>query len=233
MPNEFDIDALSLSTISRRCGEETDRFLQRTAYDPQYCYELFRRAVVDKDQRAWTRLQAQYQRQVLSWINRHSAFQQTGEDADYFCNGVFTRIWTNLTQEKFGQFPTLSALLKYVQMCVHGEIIDYVRRQNKAPQIEDGLDISTINVQQMGPNTEEAVLDSLQKEQLLRQLYERLRNDKEQQVIYSIFVLGLKPREIQARHSDMFETVKEVSRTKENIIARLKRDETFGAYFLK
>ncbi len=58
----------------------------------------------------------------------------------------------------------------------------------------------------------------------------RMKDEKEQKVLYGSFVLDLKPREIFDHYNQLFSNVHEVYRLKENILARLRRDTEITAY---
>ena len=60
-------------------------------------------------------------------MQRHAAFPASGEEAQYFVNRAFDKLWTAMTPQKFERFPDLKSLLRYLQMCVHSAIIDHVR----------------------------------------------------------------------------------------------------------
>jgi hypothetical protein len=53
---QIDIQNLTLSGIAHRCAQESDRFFNRQAHDPGFCYELFRRAIQNRNQMAWERI---------------------------------------------------------------------------------------------------------------------------------------------------------------------------------
>ena len=48
-----DPQSLSLAKVARRCQDETTKYHKRQAdYDPRYGYELFRRAIQERDKEA-------------------------------------------------------------------------------------------------------------------------------------------------------------------------------------
>ncbi|MCA9869589.1 MAG: hypothetical protein KC487_04300, partial [Anaerolineae bacterium] len=49
-------------------------------------------------------------------------------------------------------------------------------------------------------------------------------NDKERAVIYASFVLGMKPAELLESQPQLFDDIKDVYRTKQNVLERLRRD---------
>ena len=56
---QIDLQDLTLAGVAHRCARETELFFQRQSYDPRYCCELFRRAIVDRDQGTWELVYAQ------------------------------------------------------------------------------------------------------------------------------------------------------------------------------
>ena len=140
MPDaEYPIQQLMLSSIVRRCAQESELFFQREANDPRFCFELLRRAILEHNQDAWEPVYSQYRPLVSGWIARHPGFQDAGEELDVFVNATFERFWSALTPEKFLLFPDLKALLRYLQMCVHSVLVDHARQRVQfALRIEAG-----------------------------------------------------------------------------------------------
>lgn len=234
MSDEIDLHSLALASIAHRCTRETDAFFHRQPNDPAYCYELFRRAIVDRCQPAWDVIYAQYQPLVTGWVERHPAFAVSGEEAQFFVNRAFEKMWVALDPPKFPRFPNLKSLLRYLQMCVHSTIVDQSRKAEQAvadERIESSSDrSSTLD----GPRHDDPALAGVYRQEFWDQIGARLNDEQERQVVYGSFVLGLKPRELQALYRDTFDDVKDVYRVKENVLARLRRDaelaEVFGPY---
>jgi DNA-directed RNA polymerase specialized sigma24 family protein len=223
MTHQTDIQLLTLASIAHRCARETELFFQRQRYDPRYCFELFRRAIVQRSQRAWELVYAQYRSQVARWVERHSAFATCGEEVQYVVNRAFEKMWAAMTPDKFGRFPDLKSLLRYLQLCVNSVILDQVRG---AEQAVAGIPVDELafEISEDGPDVEDQALDRLRRQEVWEEIDTRLRGEKERRVMYGSFVLALKPREIYVQFSDSFRDVQEVYRVKENVIARLRRD---------
>jgi DNA-directed RNA polymerase specialized sigma24 family protein len=215
--------ALTLAGIAHRCTRETELFFQRKGYDPRYCFELLRRAIVERDERAWELVYAQYRPQVAGWVERHAAFPVCGEEAQYFVNRAFEKIWLAVTPDRFGEFPDLKSLLRYLQMCVHSVVLDQLRVA-EAAAVDVWTDRASVESEMQGPTVEDHVVTDLQSQALWDLINERLRNEKERYVAYGSFVLALKAAEIYAGARDTFADVNEVYRVKENVLARLRRD---------
>jgi DNA-directed RNA polymerase specialized sigma24 family protein len=225
MSNQADLHALSIYILKHRCAEESDRYFRRQAHDPRYCFEIVRRAVTEQDQHAWNMVYAQYQPLVTGWIQRHSLYPSLDEELQYFVNRAFEKMWSVLTPDKFARFPDLKSVLRYLQMCVHSVIIDYVRAREQAELLEylPGNQTATMGDGMKGPEVQFA--DRSQAETLWQWISERLKNDLERRVVYCSYVLDLKPGQIYAQHQDMFNDVREIYQIKENVLARLRRDQ--------
>jgi hypothetical protein len=109
-----DTSVLDLDEVANRCAQESQRFFRGLLNDPRFCFELFRRAFVQRDPLAWEHLYHTYRPLVCRWINSHPAFEDSGEELDYFANRVFDKIWGSITPQKFANFKELSALLGYL-----------------------------------------------------------------------------------------------------------------------
>ena len=223
MSDRTDFRLLTLTGVAHRCSQETELFFRRRSYDPRYCYELLRRAIVHRNQRAWELAYGQYRPLVTGWVSRHSAYPGCGEEVQFLVNRAFEKMWVAVTPDKFSRFSDLKSLLRYLQMCVHSVILDRVRvAERSCLEIQDEL--LAAEGETGNPTVEVQALDKLQRRAFWREIDARLRNDKERRVVCGSFVLGMKPREIYAQSEGVFLDVHEVYRVKENVLARLRRD---------
>jgi DNA-directed RNA polymerase specialized sigma24 family protein len=221
---QTDLQTLSLAGVAHRCARETELFFQRQSHDPRYGFELFRRAIVDRNQSAWELVYSQYRPLVAGWVKDHAAYPSSGEEAQYFVNRAFERMWAALTPDKFAQFPDLKSVLCYLKMCVHSVILDQVRAADLAIiASQDG--VASLEGKANGMTVEDRALARVGQQEFWGEIDARLRSEKERLVVYGSFVLALKPREIYAQHRETFRDVKEVYRVKENVLARLGRDD--------
>jgi hypothetical protein len=223
MSAEADLKRLTLAGVAHHCAEESEHFFQHQSHDPRYCFELFCRAILQRDNHAWTLIYTQYTPLVSSWVRRHPAFELADEEAPYFVNRAFEKMWSALTPEKFSSsFTDLASLLRYLQMCVHSAIVDFGRAKEQAKLI---VAVNAITLPPAtGPSIEDLVLSRAAREELWRWLNNHLKDEKEQRVIFGVFILGLKPRELVSQFKGIFRDVNEVYQVKENVMARLRRD---------
>jgi DNA-directed RNA polymerase specialized sigma24 family protein len=219
-----DLHSLSLGGVQHRCAEESERFFQRRSCDPRFCFELFRRAVLEHDQHAWEMIHHQYYPLVMSWVQRHGLLQALDEEADYFANRAFEKMWAAFSPQKFRQFPDLKSILRYLQMCVHSVIVDYARGSEQSTLIEDSEREPLVLRNPGQSSLEEKVFTRRQAAELWQWINARLKDDKERAVIYGSFVMDMKPSEVFDAYTHLFRDVREIYTTKENVLARLRRD---------
>jgi hypothetical protein len=230
MSDETDPRLLTLSGIAHRCAEETDLFFRRESHDPRYCYELFRRAILHHNEHAWEVICTQYLSLVAGWVQRHPSVETSGEEVQYFANCAFQKMWASVTSDRFERFADLKSLLRYLQMCVHSVIIDYIRTADQASEEIPDED-STGGQVPAGRAVEAQVLEQVHGQEIWRWLNARLHDEKERRVVYGTFILDLKPRELYNQFRDTFNDVDEVYRIKQNVVARLRRDPEFAKLF--
>src|SRR5213595_3602212 len=111
------MELLSINDLARCCCEETNKFLKQSESNDRYCLELFRRAIVKRDDDAWACIYQQYAPLVLTWITQHqSATPLLGQDGSApLVNAAFAKLSQALTPSKMANFDSLAALLKYLK----------------------------------------------------------------------------------------------------------------------
>ena len=238
MSNIDELNLLPFRSLCDRCHRESKRFFARNEHDPRFCYELFRRAFVHGNDLAWHCLYQQYQNLVSSWIKRHSLYPNLGEDADYFMNRAFEKMWRGIPAENFGKFPDLKSLLRYLQMCTNAVLVDFARwkeqahlwdRAHQTDNSDEEFDPFATFVGSTPPPEREVTHHEMQ-ELLWQKLQALCNSEKEYLAVYACFVLGLKPREAYDLYAQHFTDVRDVSRTKDNFLARVRRNDDFRQF---
>ncbi len=212
---------LNLDELAERCAEETEKYLRDQPFDERYCFELFRQALVNREQMAWEKLYAQYEPMVMKWVLRHSGFPKSGEEATTIVNGAFSRLWQAVSPQKFAdKFESLGRLLRYLKMCVHSEIMDYLRRSASPPLISLSEYAESVEDQRTSKPHQVRRLERLE-----QVVMAQAKNRKEKLIIEFTFFYGLKPRQIYDLHGGLFKSVTEVYRLKRNVLNRLLRNK--------
>jgi DNA-directed RNA polymerase specialized sigma24 family protein len=212
---------LNVDQLADECADHTARFFSRATHDTGYCYELFRRAIVDRNSYAWEQIFHQYQSLVASWVRRHSGLRAAGEDVDYLVNCAFDKMWSAMDADKFHRFTDVAGLLRYLQLCVHSVIVDHARG-NQTKTVE--LDALPHLPSQDLPSIEKRVTDLLEGRRLWQAVTALTQNEKESIILKYSFLYDLKPSEIYAANPDRFESLEELYRVKRNLLNRMRRN---------
>lgn len=219
---------MPLNDLAHQCAQETILYFKARVNDTRYCFELFRRAITERDGLAWDVIISQYRPLVAKWVNRwadkHPDFPLAREEAEDFIAEAFKRFWSHFTPAKFGKSQGLDGVLKYLKTCVNSAILDIRRKMrhmqfDQKPENEDE-DETSPNQGVSGETPEE----SLQKGEIWKSIKMRLKDDKEHIVVYASFFLVLSPREIFVEFPTVFRDVEEIYQCKANVLARLSRD---------
>ena len=215
--------SLPLAGLSHRCAQETELFFQRMPYEPEFCFELFRRALVERNQQAYAYLYARYEPLVAGWVERQAGFAAAGEEPAYFVNRAFEKMWNAITGEKFSRFNNLKALLGYLKLCATSAVIDHARARQNTLMNAEYSELALAGHAAVSNLEREALLAD-QRRELWQIINKRLPEEKERVVVYASFVLAMKPAEVQLHYPLLFPDVKDVYRTKQTVLERLRRD---------
>jgi len=217
----LDPTQLSLPALVRRCATESDHFYHNRPYDARFAHELFRRALVERDEIAWEHVYTHYSPLVESWVRRSGAFVGSGESSEFFVGAAFTKFWRAVSPERFATFATLAALLSYLQLCTGSVVIDSVRAQSWAEMVADD---SLPADQTPRASADDEAIDRVSRAEFWRYIDTQLHGDAERAVVLGSFVLGMKPGEICDQRPDLFASVGDVYNIKRNVLSRLSRN---------
>jgi hypothetical protein len=224
--NSNKLESFDLHKLAQACADQEALFRKqgRDASDPRFCYELFRRAVLLRDEAAWSLVYEQYESQVIHWVRQSPVFQSTQQTADYFVNEAFAKFWHAVSSQTFRKhLKTLGAVLLYLKKCVASTLYNYQRTMKRESMycaldkfVEDSNPSATHSV-------ECELLEGMAGEQLW-QLIKSLLKDERELAAMENFTLGKKARHIQADYAQLFPDAKSIYRTKENVLKRLRRN---------
>ncbi len=218
------------SALSRSDPSALGRFGSTAApsagSDEDAAYELFRRALVARDEAAWAALYAQYQGLVRAWLVQQPGLA-SADDLDDLTVRAFARFWQAVPPERFALFPNLASLLRYLKLCAVTALIDEgrARRTGECRLVENQLPPPTSVA-----GIDELVLDGLTAESLWQAVEAALPDPAERLVIRLSFVAGLKPRQIAAAYGQVFPSVDAVYHRKRLALDRLRRSPRLRGY---
>ena len=220
------LDGLSIAELARRCADETLRFMRGEPRDDIYCFEIFARAIVHREDQAWTAIMSQYRGIILAYVGQHSAAAALREPDEFWVNRAFARFWSAVGPDRFGQFPDLPALLKYLKLCVHSVLMDELRARRAQSVSLDEVPENTPT----GGESEQALIGNMTGQELWSAVLGELQDEGERVVAVLSFTRGLKPGEIYDRHPTLYTDVGDVYRIKRNVVERLRRSPRIRAF---
>lgn len=217
---------LSTTELVAQCAEQNRLFYQRQGNDQQFCLELFRRAIVKREDLAWTALVTQYRPQVERWIVREGSISV--QILEELVADAIMRFWRAYTPNDFLRARGLSDVLGYWRDCAHSAVVDWQRRQRRETFLLDDLDDIP------SPNGEsDRWADTLAQQELRAELWRLIlahcQDEDDVLLIHRVFMEGHKPRHVFAQNPHRFVRQEVVYQRLRNLKDRLRRDSQFEA----
>lgn len=213
----------SVRDLATALAAETRKFRTHQPHNDQIGLALFTLAIAHNNQEAWTCLYGQYKPLVLTWVMQHpQAARIVAQDGDAtpLINSVFAKFFQAVTPAKLQGFDSLAALLKYLRFCARSVVCD-AARLHRASRVEETID--EIEHEPAGDDLADGVLATIHAHHVWQIILDELHSDEERQLLYQIFLLGMKPSEVCRRAPGFFPTADDVYRVKRNVLERLRR----------
>jgi DNA-directed RNA polymerase specialized sigma24 family protein len=188
-------------------------------------FELFRRAIQERDAEAWAAIAVRYRRLLIAWAVRCPAAQIAEDSYEDLADRALGRAWAALSSERFAAFPSLPALLAYLHTCVTATAIDAARAciaYERVAQLAGRTDPTPL---------EQIILERLDRVELWRIVASLVRTEAERVVLNERFVQNLPPRTILARHSTLFADAVAVYTAIKNLCDRLRRSPEMRRFY--
>lgn len=215
-----DLSHFTVEDLQARCRQRSPG---SNAHE-EYCFELFRRAIVEKDNACWTAIYTQYEGLVMHWFKEQVPEGRIGDvPVSQMLTYPFEKLWRFFEAPKLAAARSLGSLLDYLHSCT----ITCVHEQYRAMGVQKNRETREFNYSQgQAPpvNPERSLVDREEKQQLWDVISANTKDDKEELIAWLTFTNGLKPARVYDEHPDRFESVDEVYAIKRRLIARLRRD---------
>ncbi len=206
---------MRLPALADRCMSEINNFRRGEASSDQYCLEIFRRAMLERDDEAWILLLDRFKEFLLAAFRRHPGSEAASRlhKPENYVDWAFERFWIAVHDQQ-EMFTSLGAALRYLRVCLNSTILDMLRsyaRKNEVSLPDPGFaGEPTVEDQDEGGELWEVICDMLPSE-------------REQRLAFYLFQCNLKPREIVRLRPQEFSDVNEIYRLRRNIVDRLER----------
>ena len=195
--------SLALELLAQHCAEETEKYYRRADADPQFCFELLRRALREQQADALTHVARIYERFVIGAVQHHPRFVFTNESAEFFANGALRSFYFALRGPRFDRIRDLPAALSYLRACAHTAIAMHLRGAERA---------ATVALDDVAePATEPDLTEYVEAGELWLRIVQLLPDERDQLLARLAFVLGHKPREISSLYPTYWTTERSVS----------------------
>ena len=223
--SERELRRMPLPALVAGCQQES---FEGRDQERGYCFELFRRALQEKDEIAWEAVEEQYFALVSLWCYETLSEELAAEEVDLFARGALVRFWQTLSireETLENQFSHIGAILKYLRHCAQTVVHDHNREQRRRERIQrrfyrtsSGLDPRAL---------ENTIFDDIEQSHLIQKVARWINvyvEDERERLVFELsYGEGLTPRHIAALHENHFENVAEVHQIKERVMRRLRR----------
>ncbi|MEZ4734717.1 MAG: sigma-70 family RNA polymerase sigma factor [Caldilineaceae bacterium] len=202
------------------------RNVQANRSHEKFCFELFRRAIVEQSQGCWAALYEQYVKLVYSWTIAYAKSQATigSSTLEDLVQDTFTAFWQSYSPTHLAKATSLGSVLSYLNSCAWSSVQHAVRRV-QAPQDEQDLETAEVALSAtVTTSPEQIVLTTMVAEQLWQAIEASCKGASEKRIARLRFVEGMKPKEILARCPDLAPNEYEISKILRNIKDRLNRN---------
>ena len=186
-------------------------------------YQLFRAALVQRDQAAWAAIERRYGAQLARWARGRRLYAQAGEEAEALANQALLRLWLTIGPDRFDAFPTLSSLLAYLRCCVNTLVIDQARlrlaEQRRIERLEQSLAART------APSPAAEALERVRAGELWEAVRRECRDELEERLAYGYLMLGLKPSDLLAAMPTLPGGTATINGVLARLLRRLRRSQ--------
>jgi hypothetical protein len=207
---------MSLSALADRCMSEINNYRRGEAYSDHYCLEIFRRAMLKRDNVAWTLLEARFREFLLGSFRRHPRSEAASrlDSPENYVAKAFARFWFAAVHNQQLEFTTLAAALRYLRGCLNSTILDALRAHSRAKEVP---------LPEPGFVGEPAVEDHDDRRGLWEAIRSLLPSERERRLAYLLYHCNLKPRELLRVCPQEFSDAQEIYRLRHNIVERVQR----------
>ena len=210
------LSQVNLSSLAQHCAQEMGKRRHKELSDDRFCLEIFRRAIVQGLDAAWTVLQERFGDSVRMWLRSHPSndIALRHDSEENYVAMTFSRFWHAVHEQKL-EFQSLVAALSYLHATLNGVLMDTTRSHLRSKEVPLPEADSHEEPAAGEPDTWYTTWVSIQS---------LLTDPREQRLAYLLYYCGLKPREVVIRCPNEFASVKEVYRLNCNIVERLRRN---------
>lgn len=192
-------------------------------YTNALAMELFRRAIVAKDDRAIQHIMDIFEPMVRTWVYSERQFRKTNLTASYFVSWAFVKLFSKVTPEKYPDFPSIGHILRYLNLCARTNVRQYFRDNFRIIELDLPPDLIDPGAQR----DEETIIIA----EFWAMVFRILPSEKEQRLVRLYYLENYKPSEIAKLYPDLWKTAQQVSTMLYRIHKKLRNHQEFRDWF--
>jgi DNA-directed RNA polymerase specialized sigma24 family protein len=219
--DERELSQLPVAELVQATRGEIAQFLHGQPTDDAYGLALFRRAIAERDDLAWSGLYTLYRAVVDSWIARQAP-APSHEDRESLVNETFAKFYRSIGPERIALFPSVRSLLAYLKRCAWSVTADF-RRSQQSRSREEALEVTKME-ESVLDDPAEIIATQLAGQELWQILWREATSAEERLILQVVCALGRSPRQLQQDYPALFQSVEDIYRIKRNLIERLRRN---------
>lgn len=219
--------SMDLQRLADTCREHDRLYrLDKTRSDPQFCFELFRRALIEQSQLAWEYIIAQYHDQVERWVSHVHRANDGHLEAEDFVNDAFARFWQAPAVRGILNKPpeALGSLLQYLKKCAVHAVLDAARKFKNRPATIPIDEKTRFPVRSDVRSVENTFESHESAAELYAAILNSLNTEEEKIIFFQKFTLSKKAAAIQNEFPEIFTDTARIYRVTENLLKRFRRN---------
>jgi hypothetical protein len=207
---------LNLSTLEERCMSEIENDCLGDPTNARFSFELLHRATWQGNQEAREAWQRCFSGILRGWLHRHPRKEEVGrfDSEEHYLAQGFECFWQAIADQQQLEFLQLSTVLRYLQACLNGVLLDSLRTKVRPKGIP---------LQEPAHSEEQPGEDHPGDHQLWERIQRLFPDVRERRVAYLLFHCHLSPRAIFCFAPQEFRDVQEICLLRRHILERILR----------
>ncbi len=219
--SQKDMLSTNCNTLSTCCANEK---LQNS---DEFCFAVFRQAIVFKQDACWTFIVTKYHLLVAGWVTLQMGKENNilGNTVGDLIQHTFLKFWQNYTAEKIDRATTLRSVLSYLKSCAATTVLEQRRRMQSRPKEDEFDTVDNVDkpfTKSTERNVEQYVFEVIQKQNLEEKLVSLCKNEQEIVLMQCSFLQMMSPRDIMKLYPDMFQDIKQIYSIKRALKSRIR-----------
>jgi DNA-directed RNA polymerase specialized sigma24 family protein len=217
------LEHLSLDVLLQEAHQEIVHFRHKQKTSNMAAFEVFRRALLLRDDGAWAGLYHLYAPLIEAWILLRSlGLNLHIHELEGLINETFAKFALAIDAGRWQCFPETCKLLAYLKCCTVTVATDAWRQQQRRLR-EASLETIEYEQTPLLEDPAEVVIHHLVLDDLWQAAGSVITSEQERLILEQHYALDVPLRELPSRYPQLFPTIDAVYCIKRNLLQRLRR----------